>query len=549
MDNPEVGAVHLAKGVEYLGRGVNIFSQGYLVPPSLGRVIDLTDDNVTMIPLDRTEVKETYGSSFAEFIQTFSVAAGMEGSYRGFSGSVESKFATSSRDVIDIKFAQLSLISSGAIVSLSRDRAVLKRYFNPDFAKALETAKPEELFSAYGTHVAVGLDIGGMISYYAYSKETVHQSERDFKLAAKFKYEGYGAGVGANAELTEAQKKLAETVEGNTHLFVNGGEEVARMKVQGGDKGSYVAWAATLSTRPGFVGFQQHGLLAVWELADGARRNALKLAYRQEAARQSPIRIFTHTGEKAAHPTARVTIPKEYKLLAGGARDNFEGEGNLLTASFPDGDRTWVARGKDHVTHDQATISVFAIGIYDNKPEHDNEFEPLWEVAQFSATGGQAPHPSAEVSIAGDFIAKGGVLVGGGAVVKNGPGADKLLTSSYPKSATTWAGNAADPVNSDQAAITVFAQGLCCLVDGVKIKVDTNQVQSIRKDHPSEKCSPDNGFALAGGGAFVDFEPGLGNLLISSYPENDHTWAARSKDHRNSSPATITAYAIGLKIS
>jgi hypothetical protein len=215
--------------------------------------------------------------------------------------------------------------------------------------------------------------------------------------------------------------------------------------------------------------------------------------------------------------------------------------GNLLTASFPDGDATWAARGKDHVDHDPAKISVFAIGIYDNLD--------LWEVKQFPANGAQAPRPSAEVALAADFVSKGGVLVGGGALIVDGPGADKLLTSSYPKNATTWAANAADPNNDNPAAITVFAQGLRCKVEGVKIEVKPNQVTSRRAAHPSEECSPDRGFTLTGGGAFVDYGTGPGNLLTSSYPKNDHTWAASSKDHKQASHATITAYAIGLKVS
>jgi MAC/Perforin domain len=544
MDNSKVGskvgAAHVEKGREYLGKGVNIFAEGYLVPPNKGQVIDLTDGNVTTIPLDRSDVTEASGSNFAEFVQNFSVKAGVEGSYKGFTGSVESKFSKSSRDSIDIKFAQVELISSGAILTLGSDPVVLKRYLNSDFEKALAEADPKTLFAAYGTHVAVAVKVGGMLSYYAHSKTTEHQSETEFQLAAKLKYEGFGATVGANVELTEQQKQIAKTVEGSTHLFVNGGDAEARANVEGGVKGSYPKWAGTLGTSPGFIGFQEQGLFPVWKLTDdAARRAALELAFKQEAARQFQIRIFTHTGTVAAHPQARVHIPKEYKLLAGGAKDNYAGPGNLLTASFPDGDATWVARGKDHSDANPASVSVFALAIYDNLD--------LWEVAQFFATGDYASHPSAQVAIAEDFVGKGGVLVGGGARVE--PGADKLLTASYPKNTTTWVANAADPINNSPGKVTVFAQGLRCKVEGVEIKTKTNQAQSQRKDHPSEKCSPNRGFALVGGGAFVDFEPGLGNLLISSYPENDHTWAANSKDHLKPSKATITAYAIGMEVS
>ena len=47
----------------------------------------------------------------------------------------------------------------------------------------------------------------------------------------------------------------------------------------------------------------------------------------------------------------------------------------------------------------------------------------------------------------------------------------------------------------------------------------------------------------------MDYGTGPGNLLTKSYPENDHTWSASSKDHKELSPATITAYAIGLKVT
>ena len=471
LDSPQIGAAHLTAGMEYVGRGVNIFTEAYLEHPNKSRMVDLTIDNVTIIPINTTEVSETFGSNFAEFLQDFSVSAGLDASYMGFTASVEAKFATSSRDSVDIKFAQLSLVSSGAIVSLSGDQVVLQRYLNPDFKKALAKSDPRRLFAAYGTHVAIKVRIGGAISYYSYSKASEHQNDSEFKFAARAKYLGFGAEVGANGELTEKEKEAAKTVEGSAHLYVNGGEEAARIKIENGDKNSYAAWAATLGTRPGFIGFQQGGLIPVWELTDDlARRAALELAFNQEAARNFQIRIFTHTGQVAAHPEARVRIPPEYKLLAGGARDNWIGAGNLLTASYPTPDNgTWIGRGKDHGHGSPASVSVFAIGIYD-KPD-------LWEVAQFSATGAPAASPSAQVALAGDFVAKGGVLVGGGADV----GGVKLLTSSYPKNTTTWAANATDPFESVPAAVKVFAQGLRCKVEGVKIEVKTNHAQSQHK--------------------------------------------------------------------
>ncbi|EJN08860.1 MAC/perforin domain-containing protein [Bradyrhizobium sp. YR681] len=538
----ETSTAYLGNSLEYLGKGVNVFHEGYLVPPHIGGLLRLTENEVTTTNVGQTDVVETFGSNFAEFIQNFSVAAGLNGSYKGFTGSVETKFASSTRDSVETKFAQLSLISTGSILSISQNPDVLKRYLTPDFEKALAEADPVNLLKLCGTHVAITVVIGGMLSYYSYSKKTEHLSDHDFEVAAELKYKQRGAEVGANSKLTHKEIEKANTVEGSMQLSVNGGSQTTRSALEGGKHDSFKAWAATIDDYPGFLGFRPDGLIPIWRLAPTKERAAaIELAFRQMAAREFQIRIFTKTGDLAAHPDAQVGLPKYYKLLGGGARENFSGAGNLLTASFPHTDSTWVARGKDHVLHDDASITAFALGIYDNLD--------CWEVKHVSATGSPASHPSAEVALPADFIAEGGVLVGGGAVVKDGPGANKLLTSSYPKSETTWAANATDYADDKPSEIEVFVRGLRCKVEGIKVEVKTDRLQSRREAHPSEKCSLGQDFSLTGGGAFVDYGSGPGNLLTSCYPESDRTWAASSKDHQKSSPATITAYAIGLKVS
>ena len=50
-------------------------------------------------------------------------------------------------------------------------------------------------------------------------------------------------------------------------------------------------------------------------------------------------------------------------MVAGGARVNYAGAGNLLTASYPLDSNTWKAGSKDHLGSDPATIDVHALGI------------------------------------------------------------------------------------------------------------------------------------------------------------------------------------------
>lgn len=532
--------VFMIKGLEFLGKGVNIFEEKYLEPATIGQIIDVSDGIVTSTPIPTTDVQEIFGSSYSEFIEKFAISAGVEGSYGGFSGSIETKFSSSDFESLETHYAQLSLISSGYTLSLGSDPAVLKRHLNADFKKALDTAKPEDLFRAYGTHVAVRVKTGGMISFYSYSKATVKLSERDFELSAKFKYKGLGYSVGANTALNAEEKALAEQVNGSDHLFVNGGETTARTAVEHGNKDSYVKWSATIEDHPGFLGFEQDGLFPVWELTDDAvRKNVLELAFRQMAARHLQIRIFSLTGPLASHPEAQVRIPKNYKMLSGGARDNWTGEGNLLTASFPSGDNIWVARGKDHIKGSPATMTTFAVAIYDHLD--------IWEVSFSQATGESGSHPTASVALDPGFVARGGVLVGGGAQV-NWEGEGNLLTASYPSGPTTWTANSKDHAKSSPATITVYVIGVRSKVEGIRVESAIKHLASPKTGHPAAEVSPDSGYLLAGGGALVTWE-GDGNLLTASYPKKLDTWAGSSKDHLKSSPAVLTAYAIGLKVT
>ena len=69
---------------------------------------------------------------------------------------------------------------------------------------------------------------------------------------------------------------------------------------------------------------------------------------------------------------------------------------------------------------------------------------------------------------------------------------------------------------------------------------------SSSAEHPKVTASATGkGLKLIGGGAIVDYGGGPGSLLTGSHPDDDG-WVAASKSHVESSPATVTAYAIYL---
>src|SRR5215469_2593426 len=64
---------------------------------------------------------------------------------------------------------------------------------------------------------------------------------------------------------------------------------------------------------------------------------SLTVAQGQVPADPAPtLKLFHLVSTSAPHPAAHVTVPPGYKLVGGGARVNWSGAGNLLTASYPD---------------------------------------------------------------------------------------------------------------------------------------------------------------------------------------------------------------------
>ena len=169
------------------------------------------------------------------------------------------------------------------------------------------------------------------------------------------------------------------------------------------------------------------------------------------------VDIFSKESAADKHPSATATVGEGYALTGGGAQANWKGEGSLLTASYPEGSRHWVAASKDHAKVEIATITAYAIGIR----AADNASSPLkkifemkmFETRTFTNTGASAKHPSAEIFTGPDYV-----LVGGGAQV-NWQGEGNLLTASYPDRNTWKVASKDHKPPGESCTITAYAIG------------------------------------------------------------------------------------------
>ena len=182
------------------------------------------------------------------------------------------------------------------------------------------------------------------------------------------------------------------------------------------------------------------------EIGDPASITAFALAL-HDPNDEWDVVISREKSDPAPHPHAVSPLPQGYVLTGGGALVEYNGAGNLLTASFPTGDTSWEARSKDHDISDPSSVTAFAIGIKHRKG--------LIRVRHLisRATGAMAPHPSAQVHVGNGFT-----LSGGGAI-DNWNGAGNLLTASFPNG-PFWVAQGKDHVDPSPADITAYAIGI-----------------------------------------------------------------------------------------
>jgi hypothetical protein len=244
-------------------------------------------------------------------------------------------------------------------------------------------------------------------------------------------------------------------------------------------------------------------------------------------------KLFRATSEVANHPHAEVSVPAGYKVIGCGARVNWHGAGNLLTALYPSDRNSCVADAKDHDIVSPATIDIWAIALHDP--------DERWEIQVFRENSALANHPQQAVS-----VPPGWVMTGGGAQ-DSYSGAGSLLTASYPKSADTWEARGKDHAHIDPAMLTAFAIGIRPKAPGAPVPhTQLFSATGQPTNHPEQTVQLGPGFTLASGGALDDFT-GAGSLLTASYPTPDaNGWSAAAKDHEYPDPAALTVWAIGI---
>lgn len=239
-----------------------------------------------------------------------------------------------------------------------------------------------------------------------------------------------------------------------------------------------------------------------------------------------------------------VEVPDDFVVIGGGVEGARLPQGALLTASYPNTQLSaWLGSAKDHQASSPFKIKVWAIGLKISGMTKDDLINSI-HIA--STTGSVAHYPEATA-----LPPAGYVIISGGFRVNYFGGDGNLATASFPENAFAWKAKSKDHFLSNDAEITSYALAIKeNLPIGKRVEVFIKSVQSSSAAHPSASADIPPGYVMTGGGGEVHWQ-NPGNLLWRLYPliqTTNQEFTASSKDHMQSSPATITAYAMGIKL-
>ena len=277
---------------------------------------------------------------------------------------------------------------------------------------------------------------------------------------------------------------------------------------------------------------------------------ALSFLGESAIAQQNTTSVITALSAVSSTPTAAIPGRSNMKVVGGGARTNWSGNGSLLTQTQPDTTQMpwlgWIASGMEHGVPDPATLTVYGISLDDPND--------IWNVLVVTQTGPMASHPVVTATLpAGVAMTSGGCFVNWHATSHP---VGNLLTASFPASVSSWECRSKDHSIPSPASITAYVIGIQpkrpeIPLPLVRITSATSQVTN----HPEVIALGAPGWVVTGGGAnALPADPyGAGQLLTGTFPvtapgsATPVGWAATAKDHAVASPGTVRAFAVNLQ--
>lgn len=244
-----------------------------------------------------------------------------------------------------------------------------------------------------------------------------------------------------------------------------------------------------------------------------------------------------------------VDVPEGFVVIGGGVRGAASPKGHLLTASYPNSSRTaWLVSTKEHLQSAPTAITAWALAL---KIEGMTSSDLLANMTYRMISSTFSATPSVASTVPAGYTQIGG----GFQVVTTGAG--NFAWASYPSTAAggaAWISASKEHGASSAGSIRTYSIGIRTnLPVGIISASSAASGPSALSTQPAATATLDGGYALTGCGAHVNWAGSAGNLLWQMRPSLSTGGPAscdmQATEHIYGSPATINAFALGIRLN
>ena len=320
----------------FIGRGYDVFSSYADSLEVKSSVLDFdrmyNDGLIEKIQLEKSEFQTIEGTDVDEYMSKLSVDAGVSGSYKGFSGSVEVNFDSSHYMYSEYSFATVqSLIQKYSVkITLNTSTETLKSYLTDHAKNAINdtNVEPEELFITYGTHVLRGIIIGGRIDYNVSADMSQVVTSKSIGVHAEAGYEG-AFSVNVKSDVVTEDEKNSFNSERKKSLKVYGGSSEYGQYIINEVESGYQPWIESIKDNPVFCEFDRTTpIIPIWDFCDQSTQEGIDRA----AALEAGYAAYASKRALSTSPFPRACIVSIEILNQGSALPSL-----YNSSTFPDG--------------------------------------------------------------------------------------------------------------------------------------------------------------------------------------------------------------------
>ena len=280
------------KDFSHLGKGYDVSGRYAYDGDARAAVLDwrkLYHSNriADVINTNYTEEKNISGSSRKEYVKAYSVAAGISAAYAGFTAGISTNFSESSLSSEANSFGTFRHMTKKQVIKLY-DNVKAKEVLDcrsDMFVKDLERLNGHDIVTKYGTHVIMGLSLGGVLEFSMTANTKATGSTVDFGMAVEAGFETAGFGGSVSTGFQDYESLKQEECKLETNLTCRGGEsQFASTGVPGGDgKNTYNQWLSSLSDAHDWVMVDYEGgrLIPIWEFIEDEAKSEEVRKYAQ----------------------------------------------------------------------------------------------------------------------------------------------------------------------------------------------------------------------------------------------------------------------------